>query len=305
MSVEPNGCQAAHPAIVIVGADAGVRRRAGDLVRDELGWVFTEADSASAAFELLHRAEPLMVVCELVADGWPGPEFFDELRGLFPDVPTVALMTEGSETLTLRVLQRGVAGYASAANLETELSELLERVASAARASRERRRLRSCLTDVELEFELDNDLQMVPTLIAEVQDQLGLLGYADRSGRVRLGVALEESLINGMIHGNLEISSALKQQGDAVYRQAIEDRRRQAPYQDRRLRFRARMNRETAEFRVQDQGPGFDPSGLPDPTDAGNLDKVSGRGLLLIRTFMDTVGFNRKGNAITMTKRLD
>jgi len=304
MSVEPNECRSPNPAIVVAAGSARLRRAACELIRDELGWAASEADSQRAAFELLRGNEPLIVVAELVPAGWPGPSFFDALREQFPDVSVVALMTDGAEAATLQVLQRGVAGFASAAHLDAELLEPLERVASAARASRDRRRLRSCLTNVALEFHLENDLQMVSTLIAEVQEQLGLLGYTDRSGRVRLGVALEEALLNGMVHGNLEIASSVKQQSDTLYRQTIDERRARPPYCNRRLRFRARMNRSKAKFRVQDQGPGFDPGCLPDPTDAANLEKVSGRGLLLIQTFMDEVAFNRKGNAITMTKLL-
>ena len=54
---------------------------------------------------------------------------------------------------------------------------------------------------------------------------------------------------------------------------------------------------------VRDDGRGFDPSKLPDPTDPANLQKCCGRGLFLIRTFMDEVRFNDTGNEITMIKR--
>jgi anti-sigma regulatory factor (Ser/Thr protein kinase) len=54
---------------------------------------------------------------------------------------------------------------------------------------------------------------------------------------------------------------------------------------------------------ICDEGPGFDPSSLPDPTDPENIGKISGRGLLLIRTFMDDVKFNDSGNEITLFKR--
>ena len=54
---------------------------------------------------------------------------------------------------------------------------------------------------------------------------------------------------------------------------------------------------------VNDQGPGFDPSTLPDPTDPSNLERIGGRGLMLIRTFMDRVEFNDSGNQITMSNR--
>ncbi len=55
-------------------------------------------------------------------------------------------------------------------------------------------------------------------------------------------------------------------------------------------------------FVVRDEGQGFDPALLPDPTDPVNLERVSGRGLLLIQTFMDRVEHNARGNEITMVK---
>jgi len=53
---------------------------------------------------------------------------------------------------------------------------------------------------------------------------------------------------------------------------------------------------------VRDDGAGFDRALLPDPTDPTNLERVSGRGLLLINTFMDRVEHNASGNEITMVK---
>jgi anti-sigma regulatory factor (Ser/Thr protein kinase) len=63
------------------------------------------------------------------------------------------------------------------------------------------------------------------------------------------------------------------------------------------------MSREQATITIRDEGPGFDPSSLPDPTDPENIGKISGRGLLLIRTFMDDVRFNETGNEITLVKK--
>ena len=63
------------------------------------------------------------------------------------------------------------------------------------------------------------------------------------------------------------------------------------------------MTREAVRITIRDQGPGFDPSRLPDPTVPENIGKISGRGLLLIRTFMDDVRFNETGNEITLVKK--
>ena len=68
-----------------------------------------------------------------------------------------------------------------------------------------------------------------------------------------------------------------------------EERRRQTPFRDRRIYVAATYSRAEAIFVVRDEGPGFDRTKVPDPTDPDNLGKNSGRGLLLIQTFMDEV----------------
>lgn len=55
---------------------------------------------------------------------------------------------------------------------------------------------------------------------------------------------------------------------------------------------------------VEDEGPGFDPAKVPDPTGKANLTKESGRGVRLIMELMDRVEFNKKGNKILMEKSL-
>jgi len=56
---------------------------------------------------------------------------------------------------------------------------------------------------------------------------------------------------------------------------------------------------------VRDDGPGFDPAEVPDPTVPEMLERASGRGMLLMRTFMDEVRYNKAGNEVTMIKRRD
>ncbi|MGD9791250.1 MAG: ATP-binding protein [Phycisphaerales bacterium] len=55
-----------------------------------------------------------------------------------------------------------------------------------------------------------------------------------------------------------------------------------------------------ATFTVVDQGPGFDPEAIPDPTLDENLENTSGRGLMLIRAYMAEVSHNAAGNRLTM-----
>jgi anti-sigma regulatory factor (Ser/Thr protein kinase) len=63
------------------------------------------------------------------------------------------------------------------------------------------------------------------------------------------------------------------------------------------------VEEDHGKFVIRDEGPGFDPRQLPDPTAPTNLEKPSGRGLLLMRTFMDEVVYNDAGNQVTLVKR--
>jgi anti-sigma regulatory factor (Ser/Thr protein kinase) len=55
---------------------------------------------------------------------------------------------------------------------------------------------------------------------------------------------------------------------------------------------------------VEDEGAGFDPKEVPDPTQAERLFATHGRGLFMIRHAMDRVRFSRSGRRVTMVKRL-
>jgi serine/threonine-protein kinase RsbW len=59
---------------------------------------------------------------------------------------------------------------------------------------------------------------------------------------------------------------------------------------------------EKVEISITDEGEGFDPGKIPDPRSGENLYKPEGRGLLLIRSYMDVVEYNRKGNSLRIVR---
>jgi serine/threonine-protein kinase RsbW len=69
------------------------------------------------------------------------------------------------------------------------------------------------------------------------------------------------------------------------------------------VQVRWRVSRRGVLLRVRDQGPGFDPSQIPDPLAPEALERESGRGLLLMRSSLTWVRYNRRGNAVTLCKR--
>ena len=85
--------------------------------------------------------------------------------------------------------------------------------------------------------------------------------------------------------------------------EAAKQRLRESPYKDRRIDVRVTLTPDEARFVIRDEGPGFDLAKLPDRTDSANLEKISGRGVMLMFMFMDDVDYNNVGNEVTLIKR--
>ncbi len=291
------------PLLALVVDDVPKERmHACQVISEVLGWRTREAGTGGEALAALADEAPAVVLTDLTMPDCDGLKLVQSIRDSHPFIPVVLMTEWGSEKIALRALQQGAASYVPKNELVEELADSLERVVSAAQATQNRRRLLSFLTRIELEFVLENDPALIPVLVSQIQDQIAALCLCNQNGLIRVGIALEEAVLNAMYHGNLEVCSSLRQEDERAFTDLVAERRRTAPYKDRRLRVIAALTSERAQFTVADEGPGFDPRTLPDPTDPNNLERVGGRGLLLIQTFMDEVRFNAKGNEITLVK---
>ena len=68
--------------------------------------------------------------------------------------------------------------------------------------------------------------------------------------------------------------------------------------------FTARISPNSIYARIEDEGDGFDPAALPDPTDPDRLETPGGRGVLLMRAFMTRVKYNDQGNCVVLEKEI-
>jgi CheY-like chemotaxis protein/anti-sigma regulatory factor (Ser/Thr protein kinase) len=289
---------------VLVVDDAAIdRRMTGAIIEQNLGWGVRYAADGASALAAMEGETPRVVLTDLRMPGMDGLELVAAVRRQYPCVPVVLMTAFGNEDIAIQALREGAASYVPKKSQDRDLVPTLEQVVAAAQLERHQQQLLERLSHTESSFVLDNDHQAIPALVRHVQEYLVRLHLCDQTERIRIGVALEEALLNAIFHGNLEASSELRQQNEAYYHQLAEERRRQPPYRDRQVFFTFELTRSEASFSIRDEGPGFDASALPDPTDPENLGRVCGRGLLLIRTFMDEVTFNKQGNQITLVKR--
>ena len=290
-------------ATVLVVDDAAVDRKlVGGLLSKSRNLAVEYAADGTEALEKIESARPAIVLTDLVMPGMSGLELVSQIVDRYPAIPVILMTGKGTEETAVQALQAGAASYVPKGAMHQYLLETVSDVLEVATLQHSHQRLMERLKRTEFEFSLANDANLIPSLIAYVQSLVCSMGLCDDSSVIRVCIALEEALRNGMFHGNLELTSDQREGDATVYQDLIAKRSQTPPYASRRLTVTVRVSPNRGTFIVRDQGPGFDPSKLPDPTDPANLEKVSGRGLLLMKTFMDEVTFNATGNEVTMVK---
>lgn len=311
--------------ILIVESDEAVRHQLATLLCDAKYHCLL-AENPHEALDLLSSHDVDLMVTEVPrlpakAPGSSGPSVFEGatqpkvdaaplnrwmevLRERAPHLPMILLTHPGAERVACEALLRGAASYVPESLIDTALVETVGQVIAVGKSSLCATELEQCVSRTKLELILPSQESLVPAVIAKLEQATGQLGLFDEMIWTQVAMALDEAILNAMIHGNLEVNSELREVDEGkAYRDMIQERRQTPPYADRRTFITLTATRNQAVFVIRDQGLGFDLSTIPDPDDPANLESIGGRGLLLIGAFMDEVHHNEIGNEVTMIKR--
>lgn len=132
----------------------------------------------------------------------------------------------------------------------------------------------------ELVLELPTDIRSIESAVDFVMSRCATCESYARRLNLNFRVGLTEALANAMLYGNAADPSK-----SVMVEVSLADGCLQAV--------------------VKDQGTGFDPAAIPDPTHPENLNRPCGRGLFLMRQLLDEVMFNDRGNEVTLVLRLE
>jgi len=294
------------PRILVVDDSSIARNKIGRILaaNEAAGYEVDFAENGKIGLEKVAAQLPDLVVTDLFMPEMDGLQLVGALHENYPLLPTILVTSKGSEEIAVKALQQGAASYVPKRLLDQELQNRVEIVLSLSVRQVDRRRLLQRMKQSESLFVLENDPKFIPTLIGYLQESVTQMGLFEESELLRIGIALDEALVNALYHGNLEVSSDLRTEGDfGRFYEEARNRRGRSPFRERSVHVRVSLSAERAVFDIRDEGPGFDVSSLPDPTSTANLDAVSGRGVMLMRTFMDEVQYNSSGNQVILTKR--
>jgi serine/threonine-protein kinase RsbW len=163
-------------------------------------------------------------------------------------------------------------GIASSGNHEGRKSSRMAMSSSSARGTRSGNKQSgpSVKITIKSDFIAGRDVQK------RILDDVAACNY-DAQSAFAIKLALEEALINAIKHGN-KLDPA------------------------KQVHVEANVTPQQTEIIIEDEGPGFDRACVPDPTQQENLERCSGRGILLMEAYMSRVEWSRGGRRVRMIK---
>ncbi len=286
--------------ILIVDDNAVDRLLVSSIIKKKATWFPQSVATAQESLDAIELAVPDLLITDLQMPGMNGIELVTEIRKRLPSLPVLLVTHTDNADMAMEALRAGATSFCPKQSLQADLPGTVTQLLDVAKRMQYTHDQAFCPTPGHQMFVLDNKPAMIGPTIENLQSHLP--AWSDRD-RLQIGMAIEEAITNAMHHGNLEVGSALREGvTEQRYYSAVASRQQEPGFYNRKVRIEAEFSDRHICIQISDEGPGFDPAKISDPRSEANLHKVSGRGLFLIRTFMDQVVHNSVGNQITMTK---
>ena len=257
-------------------------------------------ENGAEGLELFNQYRPELVITDMRLPDITGNLVVEGIRRMDPQVPVIIITGFSDQTLIVDAMKNGAVDLLRKPFRSKDLKYLINKVETLFRKKQVSRHA-EFLRWEQRSFQLVNDVHEVAPVVGLIFANLDFL--AEDPSFLKVG--LQEILLNAIEHGNLELTyeakqAILEQGGD--YNAFLRDRAQEERFRKRVVDIVVLATPEYARIEIRDQGPGFDPNGIPDPEDPENFLRESGKGILLAMNAWDRLQYNATGNQVTMIK---
>ena len=288
---------------ILIVEDSRTQATAIRLRLEEAGYRTEHAMDGRQALEKIAPFAPDVVLTDLHMPNMDGLQLVEAVRREHPQIPVVLMTADGTEDIAVEALRKGASHYIPKRLFDRDLLPTLKEIIRTLSVHEQEQQAMEALCETRSTFQFGNDRLIAEAVISHLRGELERRRFVDRTGTFRVVLALKEALLNAIDHGNLEMDSKIRDDEEhGAWFELCEQRQTTQPYSSRRVTVVSRIEPDKLTVIVRDEGPGFDPSTIPDPRNGDNVLRAHGRGLMLIQNFMDDVRFNDAGNEITMIK---
>jgi CheY-like chemotaxis protein len=263
------------------------------------------ANDGKAAWKMLERDRQAfdLVFADIKMPIMNGLELLEKMRENDYEVPVIIMTGYAVIELSLKAFKLGAFDFLTKPFEFNSLLSTLNKIASI-RSTRLNQLDIAKRYQAVIQYEIPSHTKYLHALIPALQNHYHPLCDLSRHNSNSIGSCLFEAVQNAIIYGSLEMDGKLREDSLGDFAKLQKQRQEDPVFCNRPVKIRAELSAERLKFEIEDLGNGFDPASLPDYHKPDSL-MPSGRGLFIIRSYMDEVHWNTVGNCITMIKYLD
>jgi len=266
----------ARPSRILVADDEDALRELLQRFLETKGHQVVLAQDGREALKLFREQPFDLVLSDVRMPGLDGLQLLAAVKDINPRTPVVLISGYGDIETVVTALKAGAENFLA----KPIRIDMLRRVVSQSlslSARSERRADHFPNVTQQTKIETPSQQCYINDIIYLIAASAAAVGYVGHDLDNNLKLALVEAIMNAMEHGN---------KWDET----------------KKIRLTVTIDAEMFKIVIADEGPGFDPDKLPDPTSPEQLLAERGRGVFLMRAIMDEITYNESGNEVTMTK---
>ncbi len=228
------------------------------------------------ALSKLEEQDVDLVLTDVNMPEMTGIVLLEEIKKINSELPVIVMTGYGTEEIAVQALKNGAFNFCRKPFNVSEIAQVIKKGLEIKKMYDKQKKALPFMK-VNLRFDIPSDVSYIKSIIYHIYQIAKQLGFPEKEFTMRVKLALDEALCNAIRHGNKEEF-------------------------DKKVAINVRVSPKKLEVNISDEGAGFDVSSLPDPKDSENLNKVGGRGVLLMGYYMDEIRYNNKGNEVSLVK---
>ena len=266
-----------------------------------------QAGDAESARAVVERETPDLILLDVHLPGVDGLSLLSHIRDEHPFVPVVVISSSTDARLVEDALNLGAVNFLHKPIKAAEFRFVVHRIARLLEEEEDVQEALESITERSTQMSIPCNPALLPRVVAYLGGEVRQHYPGHSVPLPDIKLALYEALANAVEHGNLEIG--WEDKGEALsdsngLRDLVALRCSTAPYAGRVVHVSVVYRPEEVEYRIRDEGQGFDPEGYDSARALSNTERLHGRGLALIRHYMDEVSWDDGGRQIRMVRSI-
>lgn len=270
---------------------------------EKRGYSCEWAYNGEEALTKIITSKPDMLVTDIKMPKMDGLTLIERIKSEGIELPVVVITAFFDIDNAIKALRLGAVNFFKKPFDFQSIYDTIFKIQKLKLSKAEKEHAMEYLETGRMRFIIPSDIDLIDGVSSYIADRAVDIGIVPGKQKFYTQLAIDEAISNAILHGNLRIQEVTAEEAGEKTRDAIYNERRRSPeFADKKVFIEAKVDAQKLEVMIEDEGPGFDYSGLPNPTENENAFLYHGRGIFVIRNIMDDVVFNENGNCITLIK---